>query len=43
MGYNVSFKFYKDIKKKVNRFQTICGKIGRNLGRKTTEETHEIL
>ena len=34
LGLDVSFKFNKDIEKKINTFQTICLKIRRNLGRK---------
>lgn len=38
LGCDISFKYEKDIEKKVNRFQMICGTIGRTLGRKTRKE-----
>ena len=39
LGSDVSFKFDKDIGKKVNRFQKICGKIAGTVGRKTRKGT----
>ena len=40
LEWDISFKFDKIIKREVNRFQTICGKIVRTLGRKTLKGTH---
>lgn len=39
LGCDISFNYEKDIEKKVNRFQMICGTIGRTLGRKARKET----
>lgn len=39
LGCNVSWDVDRDIEKKVNKFQSICGTINRTLQNKTTKET----
>ena len=38
-----NFLHNPDIEKKINRFQTICGTIGKTLGGKTRKKKQEIL